>query len=177
MRAALVLSLVLSLVLVLSACGARPEGVTAAQAGAEARVMNYAKNQRLLHAAERAAYVDEACAHIETRVNWSLEKIQAQAQTGKLPNGQDVTPAVIIAGVKDVYENRDLARAKAANHVALAAQKQAEAENDLTQAQRLFGAVHAYDETPDVSLEAIPGIIQILSPLADRVKGANDAGK
>lgn len=161
------------LALALSGCGARPEGVTAAQAGAEARIANYAKNQRLIHAAERKAYAAEAGAHIDTKVAWSLDKIKAQAATGKLPDGAPVTPDALVAGVSDVYAKRDLARAKAARHVADIVAKQQESEADLTQAAALLDAVHRFDDLPSVSLEAVPDLIGIIAPLVTKTNDEN----
>jgi hypothetical protein len=165
-------------VLLLPACGTRPAGITEAQLGAEARIANYAKNQRLIHAAERKAYAAEAGAHIETKTAWSLERIKTQAATGKLPDGSPVTPEAIVDGVSDVYAKRDAQRARAAEHVAAIVAKQEETEADLTQAARLLDAVHRFDDVPPVSLEAVPDLIAIIAPfLKAKTEGAANGEK
>jgi hypothetical protein len=162
--------LVAFLVLGLSGCFARPEGVTQAQAAAEARVDNYARNQREIHKAERKAYAAEAGAHIDTKVSWSLERIKTQAATGKMPDGTPLSTDVLVDAVGDVYAKRDVARAKAAQHVVDIVVLQEQSEADLNQARALFSAVNRFEDVPPVSLEAVPDLIGVVAPLFTKGK-------
>jgi hypothetical protein len=155
------------LVLSLSGCMSRPQSVTDAENAAIARVENYAKNQQTIIAGYRDAYIEEAKGHIETRKDWSVDIMDQAIKSGKKADDTPVTPDDIKAGYADVYRKRDLALFKVAQEIAAATAAQATAEKDLSNARRLWAGVRTYDETPALTLDAVPVFVQLLTPLVD----------
>ncbi len=157
----------------LAGCMSRPQSVLDAENGAQARIENYAKNQRAIVAGYRSAYIEEAKGHIESKKNWSIERINTQIAAGATHDDKPITTETISAGYADVYAKRDAALLRVAQNVAEATEAQREAEKDMTNARRLWSGVREYDNTPAITLDAIPAFIDLLTPLV--AKGESNA--
>jgi len=160
---------------VLCGCvGQRPESVVNAEDGIRVRYENAVKNQRTIKDGYRAAYIEEAKGHIESKRAWSIERIDNQARTGKMPDGSDVTSDKIAAGYQHVYQKRDEALVSVAKHVQDAEASQQKVDADLSQARKLFKGVRAYDEAPAVGVDVVPVFVELLTPVVTKDKGEPD---
>jgi hypothetical protein len=162
------------LLALVAGCMGRPQSATDAEDAALKRVENFAKNQRLIVGGYRAAYIEEAKGHVETKKDWSIERIDNQVKAGVKFDGTPVTPADIKDGYADVYAKRDAALLRVAMEVEKATEAQVTAEKDLSNARRLWAGVRTYDETPAITADAIPSFIELLTPLVES-EGKTDA--
>lgn len=102
---------------------ARDERVKDAEKHAAARVENFAKNQSVIHDGVREHWRSEAKAHIDTKHDWTLDKLEVNAERGAfiekllrtvnpasipadLANFKTYTPTEIIAAAKKTSDLR-----------------------------------------------------------------------
>lgn len=76
------------------------ERIIAAKKGADARVENFAKNQAIIHDGVREHWRKEAKAHVDTKHDWTLDKLETRAVK------TNMTPEQIIADAKKTSDLR-----------------------------------------------------------------------
>jgi hypothetical protein len=126
----------------LSGCFTRDSVVRQGEKEARERVLHYAHNQRVIHAAEQKAFKKEAAAHIDTKWEWSLEKIQRTAEENKA-----ITPKQIIDETKRLTHYRDSLNATVDEKINAIRATQLRSEKDLQNALKIQAAVERYDGT------------------------------
>lgn len=87
------------LMLLLCGCSTDPR-IVEAKKGADARVENFAKNQSIIHDGVREHWRKEAKAHVDTKHDWTLDKLETRAVKTSM------TPEQIIADAKKTSDLR-----------------------------------------------------------------------
>lgn len=129
--------------------GGRPPEVIQAHQVQQEALLNFAKNQALLHAAEQEAYRAEAYAHIETRFFHDMDQVASHADaTGKV----DVKEAM--AWMKKVLIERDTNRAKVDGKVQAVRVEIEKAQADLKAALKLDALITQWADA-GIPLESI----------------------
>jgi len=132
--------------LILAGC-ARDEAAKAAGKGAKDRIENYAKNQDLIHFGEQKAFEIEAKSHLDTKFEWSAEKVQNIATADKT-----ITPAEIVSKMKtNAYTWRD-GYIKVDGKVKAVRDIIAYSKKDLLGAQSLFDSIERYNDASSFNI-------------------------
>lgn len=88
-----------ALLMLLTGCTTDPR-ILEAKRGADARVENFAKNQAIIHDGVREHWRREAKAHVDTKHDWTLDKLETRAVKTAM------TPEQIIADAKKTSDLR-----------------------------------------------------------------------
>jgi hypothetical protein len=176
---------------------ARDPRITSAEDEAARRVGHYQNESDQLHKSERADVRQTEYEKLDALTNWSLQRVeiivelenrrQALLAAGRpdtdpelvtlnrwivrIKNAPPAAKAYTIGQVVDearrIYKVRDEKRTKADTRVGEYEAALTRATRDLTQAQRLVGAVRQYDNEPEIGWEVLPALLDAVKKPPD----------